>query len=175
MHGEGLLLEPRAEPRAWVVAVPDADQAPEQIAGLSKGVAPPSQFARRLAESGCLVVVPALISRVRGDETWNGRRQRLTHREFLYRSAYELGRHLVWDLSVLRASCTSSACLYTQMPGSNALAEQFCNVLPPLADAGTPSPGSAAFYLVSGVLDGAEGDLGKDGSGTTRPNANPCP
>ena len=88
VHGEGLLLVPRGEKIADVVAVPDADQTPEQIAGLAEGVAPESQFARRLAESGCRVLVPVLIDR----GTAHGK---LSNREFLYRSAFELGRHLI--------------------------------------------------------------------------------
>jgi dienelactone hydrolase len=92
VHGEGLLLAPTGRsPLADVIAIPDADQTPEMLAGLTEGVAPQSQFARRLAESGCRVLVPALINRnvqQRGNV-------RLTNREFLYRPAYELGRHLI--------------------------------------------------------------------------------
>src|SRR5262249_36353004 len=77
---------------ADVVAIPDADQTPEQIAGLMEGVPAESQFARRLAESGCRVIVPTLISRKM--EKRNGRAN-LTNREYLYRSAFELGRHLI--------------------------------------------------------------------------------
>src|SRR5205823_5887739 len=58
VHGEGLLLVPTGKKIADVVAIPDADQTPEQIVGLAEGIAPESQFARRLAESGCRVVVP---------------------------------------------------------------------------------------------------------------------
>ena len=46
-----------------VIALPDADQTPEQVAGLSPGVAAGSQFARRLAANGFRVVVPTLVSR----------------------------------------------------------------------------------------------------------------
>lgn len=92
VHGEGLLLRPKDKPVAFIIALPDADQTPEQIAGLAPGVAPESQFARRLAESGCEVLVPALISRQ--VEARNGR-AKSTHREFLYRSAFELGRHII--------------------------------------------------------------------------------
>src|SRR5947208_1562889 len=62
--GEGLLLKPTGRaPAADVVAIPDADQTPEMIAGLVPGVPAESQFARRLAESGCRVVIPTLIDR----------------------------------------------------------------------------------------------------------------
>ena len=90
VHGEGLLLSPVGRaPLANIVALPDADQSPEQLAGLSDGVAPESQFARRLAESGCRVVIPTLISR-RTDHN-----PALSDREFAYRPAYELGRHVI--------------------------------------------------------------------------------
>ncbi len=90
VHGEGLLLSPIGRaPVADIVAIPDAGQTPEQIAGLTGGVAPESQFARRLAESGCRVIIPALISRRASYEPT------LSNREFIYRPAYELGRHLI--------------------------------------------------------------------------------
>jgi len=88
--GEGLLLTPidRA-PVANIVAIPDADQTPEQLAGLTDGIAPESQFARRLAESGCQVLIPMLISRHINPQ------RMLPNREFIYRPAYELGRHIL--------------------------------------------------------------------------------
>ena len=93
VHGEGLLLRPvKGKPVADVVAVPDADVTPEQLAGLMPGVPAGAQYARRLAESGCRVLVPVLIDRTY--EARNGR-AKLTSREFLYRSAFEMGRHLI--------------------------------------------------------------------------------
>ncbi len=90
VYGEGLLLSPIGRlPVANIVAIPDAGQTPEQLAGLAGGVAPESQFPRRLAENGCRVVIPALISRRTDQE------QTLSNREFIYRPAYELGRHLI--------------------------------------------------------------------------------
>src|SRR5262249_10156912 len=93
VHGEGLLLVPTGKkPVANVVAIPDADQTPEQIVGLVEGVPPELQFARRIAECGCRVIVPTLIDRKL--EKRNGRAN-LTSREYVYRSAFELGRHLI--------------------------------------------------------------------------------
>ena len=93
VYGEGLLLTPIGrEAFATVIAIPDADQTPEALAGLTKDVPAESQFARRLAESGCRVIVPVLIDRHL--EKRNGRAN-LTNREFIYRSAFELGRHIV--------------------------------------------------------------------------------
>jgi dienelactone hydrolase len=97
VYGEGLLLVPTGKKVADVIAIPDADQTPEQIAGLAAGVPADSQFARRLAESGCRVLVPVLIDRQMKHRT-NADGQgggNLTSREFLYRSAFELGRHLI--------------------------------------------------------------------------------
>jgi dienelactone hydrolase len=89
VHGEGLLLVPtNGKIIANIIAVPDADQTPEQIVGLMEGVAAESQYARRLAESGCRVIVPLLVNR---EPAIN----RISNREFLYRSAFELGRHLI--------------------------------------------------------------------------------
>ncbi|MCP5523454.1 MAG: dienelactone hydrolase family protein [Verrucomicrobiales bacterium] len=88
--GEGLLLTPVGRsPRANLVAIPDADQTPEQLVGLAEGVPPESQFARRLVESGCQVIVPTLINREIDPQT------SLSHREFIQRPAYELGRHVI--------------------------------------------------------------------------------
>lgn len=93
IHGEGLLLIPDGKPpAARVVAIPDADQTPETVCGLTDGVPAASQYARRLAENGCLVLVPVLINREL--QARHGRAT-VTNREFLYRSAFELGRHLI--------------------------------------------------------------------------------
>jgi dienelactone hydrolase len=93
VYGEGLLCVPSGGRKSWanVIAIPDADQTPEQIVGLTKGVSPRSQFARRLAENGCRVVIPSLVSREM--KTRNGRAV-LTNREFIYRGGFEVGRHI---------------------------------------------------------------------------------
>jgi dienelactone hydrolase len=94
--GEGLLLEPKGEPRALVIALPDADQTPEQLVGLTPGVASEAQFARRLVENGFRVVVPVLIDR---SDRWSGNAvvawTNQPHREWIYRQAYHMGRHVI--------------------------------------------------------------------------------
>jgi dienelactone hydrolase len=93
VHGEGLLLVPsKGKPVADVIAIPDADVTPEQLVGLMAGVPAESQYARRLAESGCRVLVPVLIDRTYAAR--NGR-AKMTNREYLYRPAFELGRHII--------------------------------------------------------------------------------
>lgn len=97
VFGEGLLLEPTGSIRARVVAIPDADQTPEQIAGLAAGVAPTAPFGKRLAELGCQVLIPVLASR-QDDVSGNSTLQRFTnqpHREWIYRQAFEMGRHVI--------------------------------------------------------------------------------
>ncbi len=97
VHGEGLLLVPKGEKVADIIAIPDADQTPEQICGLAEGVPAESQFARLLAENGCRVLVPTLISREMSKRAPSGMpgRANLTNREFVYRPAFELGRHVI--------------------------------------------------------------------------------
>jgi dienelactone hydrolase len=96
VYGEGLLLQPRSKVWARVVAIPDADQTPEMIAGLTEGVEPERQFARRLAEAGCQVLAPVLINR---QDTWSGDPEIVMtnepHREWIYRQSFALGRHII--------------------------------------------------------------------------------
>jgi dienelactone hydrolase len=97
VQGEGLLLRPKGAARARVVALPDADQTPEMPAGLAPGVPAESHFARRLAENGCEVLVPTLVDR-QDTHSGNARLKRFTnqpHREWIYRQAFELGRHVI--------------------------------------------------------------------------------
>ena len=96
LDAEGLLLQPEGEPVGRVVAIPDADWIPEMLVGLSPGVPPEAQFARRLAENGCQVMIPVLINRA---DTYSGipgiSMTNEPHREWIYRMAYEVGRHII--------------------------------------------------------------------------------
>ena len=107
LSGDGLLLVPKGGPDAVladIVAIPDPDQLPEDIAGWGRprgGSAPGSvapggspvespttAFALRLAEAGCRVLVPALVDRTENEH-------RMTTREWLHRPAFGLGRHIL--------------------------------------------------------------------------------
>jgi dienelactone hydrolase len=97
LNAEGLLLEPKGKAKANVVVIPDADQAPELLVGLAPGVRPSSQIGRRLADGGARVLIPTLINR---QDTYSGaadinRWTNQAHREFIYRQAYEMGRHII--------------------------------------------------------------------------------
>jgi hypothetical protein len=90
VDGEGVLLRPAVgAPRAYVVALGDAEWTPEALAGIAPGLPPGWQFARRLAELGCCVVAPVLVDR---GGAWAGGRP---HREYVWRMAFELGRHII--------------------------------------------------------------------------------
>ena len=114
----GLLIRPiNRDVLARVVAIPDADWTPEMIAGIvsltqrqatnaSSAVGADgseldrtcnTRYALDFAMMGCEVLVPAVISRgtefSRNDEI--GRSTNLSHREFIYRQAFEMGRHVI--------------------------------------------------------------------------------
>ncbi len=94
--GTGLLLRQKHVPVARVIALPDADWTPEQYVGLAPGLPPERQLPRQLADRGCEVLVPLLISR---DDTHSGNpavaMTNQPHREFVYRPAFEMGRHVI--------------------------------------------------------------------------------
>ena len=93
---EGLLLQPAVSELARVVAIPDADWTPEMLVGLATGVPASAQFARRLAENRCQVLIPLLINR---DDAFSGNPEiemtNQPHREWIYRMAFEVGRHVI--------------------------------------------------------------------------------
>ena len=93
---EGLLLEPEGV-NAVVVALPDADWTPEAFCGLDGNAVPASaQLPWRLANNGCLVVVPMLLGRSSEFSTSQYVScTNQTHREFIYRQAFEMGRHVI--------------------------------------------------------------------------------
>jgi dienelactone hydrolase len=92
VYGEGLLLQPKTKPLANIIAVPDADQEPEQLAGLMPGIPFESQFARQLAENGFQVLIPVLINRT---FLFPGTSKQQTYREWIYRQAFHMGRHII--------------------------------------------------------------------------------
>lgn len=83
--GEGLLFSPIGKLAAHAVVIPDAGDPPEA-----------SSVAPQLASAGCEVLVLTLIDLAR---QYSGnpavRIANQTHREFLYRMLYPLGRHLI--------------------------------------------------------------------------------
>ncbi len=85
VHGEGLYVQPKGKPVARVIYMPDASSTPEK---LIEGF---------LLRSGAEVILPALISRDSEFSTNDkfGVKTNCSHREWIYRQSYELGRHLI--------------------------------------------------------------------------------
>lgn len=81
LWGAGLLFEPVASAVAHVVWIPDADMAPEKMMA--------HESVRRLAESGVSIVIPVSISREKMRDVDQ------THREWIYRQAFHMGRHVI--------------------------------------------------------------------------------
>jgi dienelactone hydrolase len=96
VFGEGLLVRPKHEAAGRVIAIPDADQTPEMLLGLAEGLPPGGQWARRLAESGFEIVLPALVSREKlATDNRQLRQSDQTYREWIYRQAFHMGRHVI--------------------------------------------------------------------------------
>ena len=100
VDAEGLLLQPAGgrQPMADVVVIPDASETPEQVVGLAPGVMSGSggQYALRLAEWGCRALVPSIIDRADTHSvSLGGQATNQTHREWVYRPAFEVGRHVI--------------------------------------------------------------------------------
>ncbi|HOX01863.1 MAG TPA: PmoA family protein [Candidatus Paceibacterota bacterium] len=152
LWGEGLLVEPTGQRRACGVVIPDASQTPEQVLGLAPGVRPASQVARRLAEQGIELVIPATVNR---DKLQTQDKQIAasdqTHREWIYRQAFHMGRHVIgyevqtvlaavdWFQSRVGAGAKTAVCGY----GEGGLAALYAAALDGRIDAA----------LVSGYFD----------------------
>ena len=100
--GEGLLLEPQGRVSAAIVLVPDADQPPEQLAGLVAEQGHEHRLARQLAASGVRVVIPTLIN---CDEVSPSSPLGQSNREWIYRQAFHMGRHVIgYELDKIHAA-----------------------------------------------------------------------
>jgi cephalosporin-C deacetylase-like acetyl esterase len=104
--GEALLLEPPGTPIARVIAIPDASWTPEVFTGLESGLEGHHSSPSLLAAAGVQVVVPTIISR---DDTYSGNPlvayTNQPHREFIYRQAFPLGRHIIgYEIEKIQAA-----------------------------------------------------------------------
>lgn len=150
--GSGLHVEPTTPPVAQAVLIPDADQTPEHSLGLAPGLAPAAQAARRLAENGFELLLPVTLSRAKlTTDDAPLRKSDQTHREWIYRQAFHLGRHVIgYEIQIALAAADW---LRTRHGGTL-----------PLGIAGYAEGGQTAFYaaavdarfsaaLVSGYFD----------------------
>jgi cephalosporin-C deacetylase-like acetyl esterase len=98
VDGEGLLLEPKGKIVAQAIVLSDASDTPETLLNMErKGVDRTDGSVHFMATNGWRILLPVLIDRA---DTWSGNPQlgRLTnqpHREFIYRMAFEMGRHVI--------------------------------------------------------------------------------
>ncbi len=95
VEAEGFLLQPQGETDANVVVLTDCATSFDTILGQS-AVSQPIQTAFQLVHSGCRVLLPVSIDRkadFSGDPSIRMTNQ--PHREYLYRAAYEMGRHII--------------------------------------------------------------------------------
>ena len=100
VFGEGLWVQQKGAAIGMCVVVPDADQSPEQILGLTDRLASNEQIAKRLAANGFDLIIPTIISREKM-QTDDERIMRadMTDREWIYRQAFHMGRHVIgYDL-----------------------------------------------------------------------------
>ncbi len=107
-EAEGLLVEPTdGQVLANVVYLPDADQTPEAALLFDSRAGKPEAIWRPLLhQPGLRILVPTLVSRARdfsGSPTV--RPSKLTHREWIYRMAYEGGKHIIgYEVDEVRAA-----------------------------------------------------------------------
>ncbi|MCA8996504.1 MAG: dienelactone hydrolase family protein [Planctomycetaceae bacterium] len=102
VHGHALTARkrlPRAQQRERlqvVLVIPDADTLPEEMFGIGSEEPNPPPLAKRLADAGYHVVCPVLINR---NHQFSGhpdiRWTNMPHREYVYRTLFEMGRHPV--------------------------------------------------------------------------------
>lgn len=106
--GEGLWIVPAdaaAKFRGAVIIVPDADETPEQVVGLGERLSGQAAMIRRLVGAGLAVLVVATLDRSDEHSVVADRKTNEPHREFVYRQAFELGRHVIgYEVQMLRAA-----------------------------------------------------------------------
>lgn len=80
----------------YVILIPDADWSPEATIGMLPDIPVEDCIGKRMSEYGIRYLVPQLINR---QDKYSGhpeiRYTNQPHREFLYRPAFELGRHII--------------------------------------------------------------------------------
>lgn len=97
LSAEGILIIPAKKVKARAMIIPDAGIEPEALAGMLKGADTGSASVLALAKSGVEILIPVLINR---DYTYSGNPSldlytQQPHREWIYRQAYEIGRHII--------------------------------------------------------------------------------
>lgn len=103
---EGLYINPVSEEPGTtspplMVLMPDADDTPEDILGLTPKLPPHQQIGLRFAMAGFRILIPAPLNR----ERYSGKKGDQTNREWIYRQAFQMGRHpLGYDVQTMLAA-----------------------------------------------------------------------
>lgn len=97
LNAEGLILEPSGKATGVVVAIPDSRWSPDKFSGVGPGdEKAASALPQLLVANGFRVIIPTLLSR---DDDFSGNPEiamtNQSHREWVYRSAFEVGRHVI--------------------------------------------------------------------------------
>ncbi len=93
---EGLLVEPATNAVANVVLIPDADTTPEQVLNSAFERGLNYQAIRELIEQNFRLLVMTPISRAKiPAEDKRMKRSDQTYREWIYRQAFHMGRHII--------------------------------------------------------------------------------
>lgn len=100
VFSEGLLVSPKGKFLSIRIVIPDADQTPEQLVGLAEGGSKASTAAvLQSVENGMTVLIPTLINRdiYLGSDGKDSQLKRAdqSHREWIYRQAFHMGRHII--------------------------------------------------------------------------------
>ncbi len=121
---EGLYVNPignstTSSATPLMVLMPDADETPEDLIGLSDHLGEAQQMARHFAQAGFRILIPAPINR----RIFTGlppdqiqiKKSHQSHREWIYRQAFQMGRHpLGYDIQTMLAGVDW---LITSFPG----------------------------------------------------------
>ena len=89
------ILTDRSADRKGLIIIPDAGESGESILGLD-GEGNQRMALQKLSRSGVWILIPHTVSRdkTRRQSEYGGPASRLTHREYLHRGAFEMGRTL---------------------------------------------------------------------------------
>ena len=107
MQAEGILLTPKGDIKGLTIVQLDADMVPEDFLKYDITIQSNSISLRTLVNAGMLILIPTLVDRsfhYSGNERINAYTSQ-SHREWLYRQGYEIGRHLIgYELQKIFAS-----------------------------------------------------------------------
>ncbi|NOX98542.1 MAG: hypothetical protein GXP30_02230 [Verrucomicrobia bacterium] len=127
VFSEGLLVAPTKGSKNFIIVIPDADQTPEQLIGLAEGDSSQAAAILDAVGKGSSVLIPTLINRsiYLGPDGKDSRLKRSdqSHREWIYRQAFHMGRHIIgYEVQKILAAIDWAESVY---PGAEVAVEGF--------------------------------------------------